>query len=64
VIEPDLQRYSLTWRVTRPLKRNMFEIAQILVGKKGKEWWQQRDATTFPIPVVMVPMAPEPEATE
>jgi hypothetical protein len=40
--------------VARPLKKNMFEIAQVLVGKKGKEWWQQRDKVTFPIPVIMV----------
>ena len=58
LIEPDHQRFSLTWRVARPLKKNMFEIAQVLVGKKGKEWWQQREQVAFPIPVVMVPMPP------
>jgi hypothetical protein len=52
LIEPELQRYSLTWRVTRPLKKNMFEITEVLVGKKGREWWQERDSATFPIPVV------------
>lgn len=56
VIEPDAQRFSLTWRMARPLKRNMFEIAQVLVGKKGREWWQQREEVPFPIPVVMVPV--------
>ena len=50
------ERFSLTWRVARPLKKNMFEIAQVLVGRKGREWWQQREAVAFPIPVVMVPM--------
>lgn len=55
VIEPEERRYSLTWRVTRPLKRNMLEVAQVLVGKKGAEWWQQRASVAFPIPVVMVP---------
>jgi len=57
LIEPDLRRYSLTWRVARPLRKNMHEVAQVLVGKKGREWWQQRDAVTFPLPVVMVPVA-------
>lgn len=56
VIEPDEGRFSLTWRVARPLKKNMFEVAQVLVGKKGREWWQQRDKVSFPIPVVAVPM--------
>lgn len=56
VIEADRQRFTMTWRVARPLKRNLFEVAQVLVGKKGREWWQQREDLVFPIPVVMVPM--------
>jgi len=52
VLEPDLERFTLVWRVARPLKKNMFEIAQVLVGRKGKEWWQQREEVAFPIPVV------------
>jgi hypothetical protein len=62
VIEPDEQRFTLTWRMSRPLKKNMFEIAQVLVGKKGREWWQQREEVPFPIPVVMVPMEPGEQA--
>ncbi|KQV96825.1 DUF2169 domain-containing protein [Rhizobacter sp. Root1221] len=56
VIEPDLRRFTLTWRAVRPLRKSLFEIAQVLVGKKGRDWWQLRDKVTFPIPVVMVPM--------
>jgi hypothetical protein len=52
MIEPDLQRVTMTWRVTRPLKKNIFEIAQVLVGRKGIEWWQRRASVTFPIPIV------------
>lgn len=52
VLEPDRERLTMTWRVSRPLKKNMFEIAQVLVGKKGKEWWQQREEVAFPIPIV------------
>jgi hypothetical protein len=53
LIEPDLERVTMTWRVARPLQRNMFEIAQVLVGRKGKEWWQQHARPVFPIPVVV-----------
>jgi hypothetical protein len=60
VIEPDLERLTLTWRVARPLAKNMHEIAQVLVGRKGREWWQQREEVAFPIPVVMVPAGSEP----
>jgi hypothetical protein len=62
VFEPDHERFTMSWRLARPLKKNMFEIAQVLVGRKGREWWQQREEVTFPLPVVMVPMPPkEPE---
>ncbi len=63
MIEPDLQRVTMTWRVARPLRTNMFEIAQVLVGRKGADWWQQRDNVKFPVPVVMVPMR-RPAASE
>lgn len=62
VLEPDQERLTMTWRVCRPLKKNMFEIAQVLVGKKGKDWWQKREEIAFPIPVVAVPYdSPKPE---
>lgn len=67
VMEPDQERLTMTWRVARPLKKNMFEIAQVLVGKKGKEWWQQREEIAFSIPVVAAPFngkEPEPAETE
>ncbi|MFT3858208.1 MAG: DUF2169 domain-containing protein [Aquabacterium sp.] len=40
VFEPDEERLSLTWRVTRPLKNSLHEIAQVLVGKRSKTWWR------------------------
>ncbi|SAL23756.1 DUF2169 family type VI secretion system accessory protein [Caballeronia telluris] len=56
VFEPELERFTMSWRVRRPLKKNMFEIARVLVGRKGREWWQQKGAVPFPMPVIMVPM--------
>ena len=43
LLEPDAGIMALTWRVTRPLRRDVFEIAEVLVGKKNREWWQSRD---------------------
>jgi hypothetical protein len=40
VFEPDQERFSLTWRVTRPLKKSMHEIAQVMVGKRSNAWWR------------------------
>ncbi|RQP25397.1 DUF2169 family type VI secretion system accessory protein [Piscinibacter terrae] len=56
VFEPDSERFTMSWRLARPLKKSIHEIAQVLVGRKGREWWQQREQLAFPIPVVMVPM--------
>jgi hypothetical protein len=56
LIEPDQERLTITWRTARPLKKNLFEIGQVLVGRKGQEWWQQREALPFPIPIVAEPM--------
>jgi hypothetical protein len=57
VFEPDEERFTVTWRATRPLRKNMFELAQVMVGRKGPEWWQRREEREFPVPVVMVPTA-------
>jgi hypothetical protein len=61
VIEPDLERVTMSWRVARPLRKNMFEIGQVLVGRKGREWWQEREGT-FPIPIVVEPWRPKEPA--
>jgi hypothetical protein len=56
LIEPEIDRVGVTWRVVRPLKKNMLEVKQVLVGRRGSEWWQQRERVAFPIPVVMEPL--------
>jgi hypothetical protein len=48
LIEPDEERLTMIWRVARPLKKNMFEIAQVLVGKKGHEWWRKQTRQNRP----------------
>ncbi|MCL4747373.1 MAG: DUF2169 domain-containing protein [Burkholderiaceae bacterium] len=55
VFEPDLERFTMSWRVARPLKRSIFEVAQVLVGRKGTEWWSQREEVAFSIPLDGVP---------
>jgi hypothetical protein len=54
VFEPGADLFTMTWRLTRPLRRGIFDLGQVLVGRKGREWWQQRGTTVFPVPVVMV----------
>jgi hypothetical protein len=49
VFEPDLERVTMTWRVTRPLKKSIFEIAQVRVGIRGRERWQLDIAGAQPI---------------
>jgi hypothetical protein len=42
-IEPDLGRFILVWRTHLPLKKNMFEVAQVVVGKMPRAWYRARD---------------------
>jgi hypothetical protein len=55
VFEPDAGCYTMTWRLARPLKRDLFEVAQVVVGRKDATWWRERERTRFPIPLVAVP---------
>jgi hypothetical protein len=42
IIEPDLGHFMLVWRISLPLKKNMFEVAQVLVGKMSRGWYRAR----------------------
>ena len=56
VFEPDHERFTMSWRVARPLQRNIFEIARVLVGRKGSELWQKGDERVFSASVAVTPM--------
>jgi hypothetical protein len=43
VIEPDLHRFTMTWRSSLPLRRNMFEVQQVLVGEMSRSWHRARE---------------------
>jgi hypothetical protein len=43
IIEPDKRVFSLTWRTSLPLKKNMFEIPQVLAGRRSRAWWRARE---------------------
>ena len=43
VLAPDQQAFTLTWRSSLPLKRDIFEIPQVLVGKMSRGRWGVRE---------------------
>ena len=43
VFEPDLERFTMSWRVAHPLKKSLHEIAQVLIGRKNELWWQEQN---------------------
>lgn len=61
VLEPDLNRFQLTWRATRPLKKNMFEVAQTMVGRRSIAWWADREAA---LPLVLIESDDEEAAAD
>ena len=44
LIEPDLRRFSLTWRLSLPMRRNCFEVRQLIVGERPYSWHSARRA--------------------
>lgn len=64
VFEPDLERFTMQWRLARPLRDNMLEVSQVLVGRKGMAWWQARDEMAFPIQVIAAPVDEADEEEE
>lgn len=42
VIEPDKNRFMLTWRTALPLRRNIFEVVQVVTGRMSKGWYRAR----------------------
>jgi len=43
LVDTDANQVEITWRTRRPLKRSLFEIAQVLVGEKSRAWWRARE---------------------
>jgi hypothetical protein len=43
-LEPDLDRFSLTWRASIPLRKNLFELKQVIVGELPFSWHSKRRA--------------------
>jgi hypothetical protein len=42
LIEPDAGRFTMTWRASRRLKRNVFELSEALVGQPTRAWERAR----------------------
>ena len=40
VFEPELERFSMVWRATLQLERDLFEVQQAVVGRMSRAWWR------------------------
>ena len=45
IIEPDLGRLTVTYRASHPLKRNILEMRQCVVGRMSSGWVRARDSS-------------------
>ena len=43
VLEPNRDRFTITWRASIPLRKNMFEVVQVLAGEMPRGWWRARE---------------------
>jgi hypothetical protein len=51
VFDTDDERLTMSWRVARPIKNSLHEIAQVVAGAKGRAWWQQREQVPIVAPL-------------
>jgi hypothetical protein len=42
ILEPDQNRFALTWRSRLPLRKNIFEVRHIVTGKATRAWCRSR----------------------
>jgi len=42
ILEPDQGRFLITWRTSLPLRRNLFEIIQVIAGRMSPGWYRAR----------------------
>jgi hypothetical protein len=43
ILEPDQGRFSIVWRASLPLRKNMFEVAQVVAGRMPRGWYRARE---------------------
>ncbi|MBK8167227.1 MAG: DUF2169 domain-containing protein [bacterium] len=43
LIEPDHERLLLAWRTSLPLRRNIFEMKQCVIGRMPRGWYRARE---------------------
>ena len=43
IIEPDRGRFMILWRASLPLRKNMFEVAQVVAGRMPRGWYRARE---------------------
>jgi hypothetical protein len=53
IIEPDEDRVTLAWRICRPLARDIFEIAQVLVGRRPPDARGQANLGAESTPIIV-----------
>ena len=41
-LEPDQRRFMLVWRASTPLRKNIFDMASVVVGRMPKGWYRAR----------------------
>ena len=43
VFRPDEGLFTMTWRACMSLRKNIFEVSEVLVGTMSPGWWRARE---------------------
>ncbi|WP_157269369.1 DUF2169 family type VI secretion system accessory protein [Azohydromonas aeria] len=64
VFEPDAERFSMTWRMVRPIRKSIFELAEVHVGRMMRPSVLARQKGSAPMPIKILPSDAEEAADE
>jgi hypothetical protein len=40
LFEPDMERFSVVWRASLKLQRDIFEVSRVVIGHMSRAWWR------------------------
>jgi hypothetical protein len=50
LFEPDTERFSIVWRASLPLERDIFEVPEVVIGRFSSAWNRARSLGPVPRP--------------
>jgi hypothetical protein len=55
LFEPDAGRFSVVWRASLLLRRDIFELSEVVVGHMSPAWWREMEIGKRSLAPIVIP---------